>query len=656
MEQTATTPPPAPPLSPTASDQAAISAGVPSQATVARTPSPSSSSSPFRVFDPQALGVDLNRVLDQSHGTSGRSTSQSTSRKTAHDGSNPPLRPRSGHRVARWVFVLVGCATCLYAGRLARERNVGALSPASALGSSELSALVDSTSDPRGTAPLGGGSSALAAMSMPGAAYELLDESWSAERAVLTRLEVTARAAAGPKGNNVPPPTGEVRFLDAQGREQRRSLDKLLALQIARSTGEHSWDTSAHDEVITTARAELEQLMRDAGLTISWLELVDGQRWSGQPADPTTTRPSAGNAQPLAGADELAWISPVFGPVRLPLDRVQRIVFAQVDQSAGAPTAASTSGDAPTGAAASTSVEDTVLLRNGDVLQGLVEVIGAISNGKPVVRIDAGKTGRREVPLDTVAEVRLSNPTDQPTGTRVFLSDGSILAVSSLQTRRGQDVPATAAVAPGSSIPAFDSFEARIDLHARRFPQADGDVKMSSDTTAGAGPSVRLDRRMVTGVVLDASRVRPIHSVALHTQAPSVDRRWTMPSRAENGQSPLGLSSVVFDAPMTVSWDLPENSRRFATIVELGEQAGAWSDCQVVVSAAGSSGQLQELSRERLSAAHPARALSVELPADAQRLTISVEPGRFGPVQDGVRIREAALLTQGMRSSAAIAD
>lgn len=620
------------------------------------------SSAPFRVFDPQALGVDLQRVVSHAQG-------RTEATKRGAEGLVPPSRgptarvsPRQ--RVLRVALIVLGCATCLYAGRLARERTGGLFSPASALALNSAASAGEAGLGTTDGSQAFGHTSPIASQTMSGASYELFDSTWTPQRAVITRLELStpprSPSPVGAKAAAAPAPTGEVRFLDAQGREQRRALDTLLALQIARSTNEDPWDTSAHDDVVMTARAELDRLLRDAGITISWLELVDGQRWSGQLSDPGMASLAGGPNKASGASDDLSWISPVFGPARVPLDRVRRIVFADVDIRAGrGGEVAGAAADAPA-AGASAGVEDTVRLRNGDVLQGLVEIIGGLSSGKPIVRIDAGKAGKREVPLDTVAEINLTNPADEPSGTRVFLSDGSVLSVSSLRTRRDQEAagggPGTTGAGASNPAPAgalatvpFDSFEARISLQTARLPQADGDVKLSSDAGANAGPLVRLDRRMVTGVVLDAARVRPIHSVQMSKQSPSTDRRWSMPARRETGQSPLGLSDVALDAPMSVEWALPDNAQRFAAIVELGDRSGAWSDCEVVLSVVTESGQPQELSRVRLTPSSAAEALNLALPAGAARLTLGVNPGRFGPVQDGVRLREATLLTQGMR-------
>jgi hypothetical protein len=130
-----------------------------------------------------------------------------------------------------------------------------------------------------------------------------------------------------------------------------------------------------------------------------WIELTDGQRFTGSPA------------LAAESTDDIFWTNPVFGTMRLSLDHVRLVVLdPDVDFQQ---TLAST--------------DDQVVLRNGDVLSGFIEDLGdtvGIDTGSGVVRIG----------IDRLAAAHFANdPTDR-NGIFLWLADGTVAQVGSLRT------------------------------------------------------------------------------------------------------------------------------------------------------------------------------------------------------------------------------
>lgn len=235
---------------------------------------------------------------------------------------------------------------------------------------------------------------------------------------------------------------------------------------------------------------------------------------------------------------------------------------------------------------------DEVRLLNGDVLTGFVQRIGR------TVEVETS-TGTLAPAISDVGRIALANPRETPSGCGVWLADGSILSTPSIEVIDGQAV-IRPMIAHGSviSIPAAT----------------------------------------VLAVVFDTARLVPLESLHVTDFAPDPSRRWSEPPGVLPHPTP-GIGVIEIPGPMRITWALPEHAERVAGVLTLPEPARTWGDCEVSLHAAG-----RELWRTRLHPDTPSADFSQELPDGAAHLSLMVEPGRFGPIQDRVTISRAFVL------------
>lgn len=311
----------------------------------------------------------------------------------------------------------------------------------------------------------------------------------------------------------------------------------------------------------------------------AWIELTDGQRFVGQLA------PGGENT------DGVGWDSPVFGPLHFPLDLVRAIVL---DQNAARPT--------------DIGADDTLVLRNGDVLSGFIAHIG------PFAEIDSGSRPVR-IPIDRVAVAIFSNQPRDRRGLFVWLADGTTARVVSLRT-------------DGSLVEL-----ARQPTHP--------------DTEANAvAPPRHVHMSELLAVVADAAVIIPLASITPDAQPASPDRRWTPPARFGSplGQ-PLDAATIELPGPMRIEWLLPPGTHSLIFDALLPEHSRTWGDCEIVVAAHASDFD-RELARVRLFDLQPSVTVIARFPPEARRVSITLEPGRFGPAQDRALLRGALLLIE----------
>lgn len=300
---------------------------------------------------------------------------------------------------------------------------------------------------------------------------------------------------------------------------------------------------------------------------------------------------------PLAGAgleadDAITVAIDGAGLLAIPLERVAAVRF-DLAPDAGDPAA-----------------EDELRLRNGDVLAGFV-----VALGRTVTIETQGSTV--EVPADDARSVRLANPPEPPRATMVSLADGSVLAAASLER------------APGSGL--------RLTLElATRDPDAASAAAEPRPITLALGDVLAVRYHGAGPTLLALSELEP------EAYAPTGGRRWTTPPRAQP-RAVGSVGDVSLPAPMSVRWALPAGASRFATALALGP--GDWADCEVTIEAGLDAGATA-LRRVRLRAADPDAALAVDLPAGARTLTVRVDPGERGPIQDAVRLVRPMVLVE----------
>lgn len=319
------------------------------------------------------------------------------------------------------------------------------------------------------------------------------------------------------------------------------------------------------------------------------LWLTDGQRLAGilRPGD--------------APDDAALWKHPVFGAVSLPLDQVARVVLRRV----AARPAARPPGDA----------EDSILLVNGDRLNGFVAAFGMI------VRVEVGGEAR-EVSSRRIAQADLANPSEPHAGLTAWLSDGSIVRVASFRTSRAGEVTITPAFIPPEP--------------------AGGPHTLATGEAADAG---RYSLADIAAVAFDAARIVPLGAIEPIAQTPVGERRWTEPARRGPGEAAvLGAADIVLPGPMTVEWALPAGAARVSAEAELTPELWSWGDCDVVVSVVTSRGRAVELLRERVHADRPRVPINVPVAEPGGRLRLTIEPGRYGAIQDRIILRRPIIL------------
>ena len=234
--------------------------------------------------------------------------------------------------------------------------------------------------------------------------WELMDRDLHRQRVELTQMR-----------------DGAAFFVDADGRTRSAPTSSLLALIHEQPPEERP----ARDLLWIRQQAELFGPLpggqQDAPAPFGpWLELTDGQRWSGSLVS--------------GRGDMIIWSLRGVVDLSLPLDRVRAMVLR--------PSAMQT----PPG------VEDRVVLVNGDVLDGFVASVG-----EPT-RIESA-AGDVEVPMDRLASMVLANPNAPPTGVFVW-TDADILSARSVEVlvtgrvllQMGSESPDAAVEFPASGL------------------------------------------------------------------------------------------------------------------------------------------------------------------------------------------------------------
>lgn len=355
----------------------------------------------------------------------------------------------------------------------------------------------------------------------------------------------------------------EIWFVEEGGRAGSVGIERVLALVHARPAAERPprelpWITRQRELRSPDGGA----LEADAFEGV--LELVNGQRWVGTLVS--------------ARGESVSWLVEDAVVLEAPLESVRgAAIHGPID-------AARASWD---------GLDDRVLLRNGDVVDGFVALLGA-----SVVVEGAGET-----PIGLVSGVLLANPPGAASGTIVRTERGSVLSVG------GLTVTATG----------------RVRAEVRAGADADG--------ATGGGELV-----ITTGQVRSIG-FAPGAYTALASIAPAA-------VETPGGLSPepvrvhpdaaLGVGAIELRGPVRVEWRLERGAARFAARAVLPPAAWAWGDCEVVVRTDDG----REVQRERLYADRPEAELRAAL-GGATALTIEIERGRGGAVQDRVVLERA---------------
>lgn len=296
------------------------------------------------------------------------------------------------------------------------------------------------------------------------------------------------------------------------------------------------------------------------------VELADGQRWVGAPAQ--SPRP-----------DHLAWKIDRLGVLAVPLDEVLRVRL-----EAGAPLPAFNEKAAA----------DRLALANGDALSGLL-----VSIGDDIEFEATGSSAAMRLPLTQVASMALANWPRRPSGMMLWLADGSVLRVD----------------------------ECRWSPGALSFTTTEGSIKC------------RVESAMLRGISFAAERVMPLANLRPQVRQQSKWLSVVDTPTVVDAPRAIGLSDVQMRGPIEARYALPQGATRFAATAIVPRFVADWADFNLtvlvddqVVLEAGMDGT----GRSR-------REIDVPL-HDASTLTIRLEEGARGPIQDVILLQRPMLL------------
>jgi|GEM_PF-5808259 len=316
----------------------------------------------------------------------------------------------------------------------------------------------------------------------------------------------------------------------------------------------------------------------------SWIELADGQRFVGMPVYLSTIEAAEFKGQ--TGDIGLAWSTPLLGTVRVPLDALRRVVLSE--------------GTMP---AEYDELNDVLVLTNGDRPRGLLERVW------PDIVLDMDGQSRT-FDLTAVSSITLANPDAEHTGSRVWLSDGSIVAVENIETVR-----------EGVMLDLAQPVGTEQQLLAP------------------------LTMNEVLAVAFESGGVRPLADLG----APKWERLdgWTLPPVVgDHDRTLLGSAEVELIGPVSASWAIPSDVRRVAIRARLRDDCRVWGNCDVTVVVGG-----RASTTERLSGDRPQATFTIDLEADTPpgELEVRVEQGLGGTIQDRVMLDGFVLLSSTTR-------
>lgn len=319
---------------------------------------------------------------------------------------------------------------------------------------------------------------------------------------------------------------------------------------------------------------------REPETTATLVTLTDGQAVTGT------------LLEPAPGEEAVRIAHPLFGVVRVALDDLMAVER---------PGRRAPEGDGG---------NDAALLLNGDVLGGFVTRIG------PAVEIEIGSE-TRTLALETIGAVRIANEPAPMRGAMAWLADETALRLASVTA----GAPGVVGLVPELVVA--------------------GPSESDADGTEGSG-SIAIER--LVAWTPDAARIVPLARAPIARVEPGAGRTWTeRPVVQDARRAALGAATIDLPGPCAVTWTLPPNVDGVSCVVELPQAYWDWGDCEVVISASGTDGREAGAWRGRLNAETPRREVALELPRGTRELTVAVEAGELGPVQDMPRLVGAVL-------------
>lgn len=323
------------------------------------------------------------------------------------------------------------------------------------------------------------------------------------------------------------------------------------------------------------------------------LLLTDGQTLSGAPVRDFKTLDALQEAMP--------WQSRSLDRVVIPLERINVVVMrgSNIDWPVG-------------------TNNDVVILKNNDIAQGYVDTKYEPGDTDLSVLVE-GEGGKvRRIPQRRISSIFLSNPAHPANGAWVWFNDGSTLRTTGVQF--GLDMQGALNT----------TFTTPVMLGA------------TSAATSDEPKAVEFEVGGILAYTPHRESLEPLVKVPNTVQATDSSRRWTAPPvLGDPVTSPLGAADIELPGPMSVTWTMPERAVRIAGVLELPESSRVWGDCNVTLTAQDGS----KLFTTRLNGAAPIATFNVVLPTSKKSaITVRVDAGENGPIEDRVVIRRALIL------------
>ena len=303
-----------------------------------------------------------------------------------------------------------------------------------------------------------------------------------------------------------------------------------------------------------------------------WLSLADGRRLRGQVQLP---------AEPAPG--ELVFGSIALGPISLKMDDISSLILRK---GAAAPHSDSA---------------DSLLLANGDTVEGFVESFGE--------RVTISPTDPNAQPLslpaENIAALSLANPPTRGSGAIVWTTDET-LAYESIS------------LAPS------------------------GACTLRLLTPTGETRDYQTDAPSLNAIITDVSSVVALSDLTVLSATTTGNRKW---SPSPITRTELGASineDIEISGPARVEWTLPQGATRLAGLAKLPESCRDWGDLTFTLRLGTSDGA--PAFTARLNRANPEAEFNVRIPLGTETLTAEIDPGPDGPIQDRVRLARTLLL------------
>jgi hypothetical protein len=178
-----------------------------------------------------------------------------------------------------------------------------------------------------------------------------------------------------------------------------------------------------------------------------------------------------------------------------------------------------------------------------------------------------------------------------------------------------------------------------------RFAGASSTAGDTIDLSFESGAESAFSMAEIRAMGLDAGRLVPLSDLKPIDQTNDPLRRTTPPIElarhpdddAGEATPMLGALDIRFPGPMAVQWNLPRGAQRIAATAALAPDTAPWGDCEIAILVDG-----QEIFRDHLEPGRPA--IAINLPIRGDSITIAIEAGNHGPINDRVTLHRPLLL------------